>query len=117
MADDTRRLQGGLGNTDRRKLDEYFTAIREVERQIEMMERQVASNSVASPSLAKPDGIPIEFADHARLMFDLLAIALQTDTTRISTFMLAREGSNRRIAKSEFPMVITASPTIATIPL
>lgn len=95
VADDTRRLQGGLGNTDRRKLDEYFTAIREVERQIEMMERQVASNSVASPYLAKPDGIPIEFADHARLMFDLLAIALQTDTTRISTFMLAREGSNR----------------------
>ncbi len=95
VADDTRRLQGGLGNTDRRKLDEYFTAIREVERQIEMMERQVASNSVASPYLAKPDGIPIKFADHARLMFDLLAIALQTDTTRISTFMLAREGSNR----------------------
>src|SRR6478672_3339150 len=95
VADDTRRLQGGLGTTDRRKLDEYFTAVREVERQVEMMERQIASNSVAAPSLAKPDGIPIEFADHARLMFDLLAIALQTDTTRISTFMLAREGSNR----------------------
>src|SRR3954463_13806035 len=95
VSDDTRRLQGGLGATDRRKLDEYFTAVREVERQVEMMERQIASNSVAAPSLAKPDGIPIEFADHARLMFDLLAIALQTDTTRISTFMLAREGSTR----------------------
>jgi hypothetical protein len=95
VADDTRRLQGGLGATDRRKLDEYFTAVREVERQVEMMERQIASKSVAAPSLAKPDGIPIEFADHARLMFDLLAIALQTDTTRISTFMLAREGSTR----------------------
>lgn len=95
VADDTRRLQGGLGATDKRKLDEYFTAVREVERQVEMMEKQIATNSVAAPSLAKPDGIPIEFADHARLMFDLLTIALQTDTTRISTFMLAREGSNR----------------------
>lgn len=95
VADDTRRLQSGLGNTDKRKLDEYFTAVREVERQVEMMERQIADNSVAAPSLAKPDGIPIEFAEHARIMFDLLTIALQTDTTRVSTFMLAREGSNR----------------------
>jgi hypothetical protein len=76
-------------------LDEYLTAVREVERQVEVMEQQTASKSIAVPSLGKPDGIPIEFADHARLMFDLLAIALQTDTTRISTFMLAREGSNR----------------------
>lgn len=95
VADDTRRLQRGLGSTDRRKLDEYFTAVREVERQVEMMERQIVGDSVAAPSLAKPDGIPIEFADHAKIMFDLLAIALQTDTTRVSTFMLAREGSNR----------------------
>ena len=95
VADDTRRLQGGLGPTDRRKLDEYCTSVREVERQVEMMERQIADKSVALPSMAKPDGIPIEFGDHARLMFDLLTVAFQTDTTRISTFMLAREGSNR----------------------
>ncbi len=95
VADDTRRLEGDLGRTDKRKLEEYFTAIREVERQVEMMERQLAGNSIAAPSIAKPDGVPIEFADHARLMFDLLALALQTDTTRISTFMLAREGSTR----------------------
>jgi hypothetical protein len=95
VADDSRRLQGGLGSNDRRKLDEYFTAVREVERQVEMMEQQIASNSAATPSLAKPDGIPIEFAAHAKLMFDLLTIALQTDTTRVSTFMMAREGSNR----------------------
>jgi hypothetical protein len=95
VADQTRRLQSDLGQTDRRKLDEYFTSIRELERQIEMMERQIASNSVALPSIEKPSGIPLEFAEHAGLMFDLLAIALQTDTTRIATFMLAREGSNR----------------------
>ncbi|HLH03300.1 MAG TPA: DUF1552 domain-containing protein [Bryobacteraceae bacterium] len=95
VADDTRRLETGLGPTDRRKLDEYLTSVREVERQIEMMERQIATNSVAVPSIEKPSGIPIEFAEHAGLMFNLLAIALQTDTTRISTFMLAREASNR----------------------
>jgi hypothetical protein len=53
--------------------------------------------------MAKPDGVPIEFAAHARLMFDLLAIALQTDTTRISTFMLAREGSNRSYREIGIP--------------
>ena len=103
VADDTRRLQVGLGQNDRRKLDEYFTAVREVERQVEMMEKQIATNSVALPSIAKPDGIPIGFAEHARLMFDLLAIALQTDTTRISTFMLAREGSNRSYREIGIP--------------
>ena len=103
VADDTRRLQVGLGKTDRRKLDEYFTAVREVERQVEMMERQIETNSIALPSMAKPDGIPIEFAPHARLMFDLLAIALQTDTTRVATFMLAREGSNRSYREIGIP--------------
>ncbi len=103
VADDTRRLQVGLGQTDRRKLDEYFTAVREVERQVEMMEKQIADNAVALPSMAKPDGIPIEFATHARLMFDLLTIALQTDTTRVSTFMLAREGSNRSYREIGIP--------------
>jgi hypothetical protein len=103
VADDTRRLQGEVGVSDKRKLDEYFTAIREVERQIEVMESQIASNSVALPTVTKPDGVPIEFAEHARLMFDLLAIALQTDTTRIATFMLAREGSNRSYREIGIP--------------
>ena len=71
VADDTRRLQGGLGSTDRRKLDEYLTAVREVERQVEMMEKQTAAKSRSPrPRIAKPDGIPLDFADHARLMFD-----------------------------------------------
>lgn len=95
VADDTRRLQGDLGPTDRRKLDEYLSAIREVERQIEMTEKRNKETGVVVPSMAEPDGIPLEFAPHARLMFDLLTIALQTDTTRVATFMLAREGSNR----------------------
>src|SRR5205823_4933213 len=78
-----------------RKLDEYLTAIRQVERQVQMAEQQARTNTAAIPTMARPDGIPVEFADHAQLMFDLMALALQTDITRISTFMLAREGSNR----------------------
>lgn len=95
VSDDTKRLEGGLGATDRRKLDEYLTAIREVERQVQMAEKQAAENTLATPSIAKPEGIPLEFAEHAQLMFNLMALALQTDITRIGTFMLAREGSNR----------------------
>ncbi|HVT94420.1 MAG TPA: DUF1552 domain-containing protein [Bryobacteraceae bacterium] len=95
VADDTRKLASDLGPTDKRKLDEYLSAIREVERQIEVTEKQNAEKGVVMPSMAEPEGIPLEFSTHARLMFDLLTIALQTDTTRVATFMLAREGSNR----------------------
>jgi hypothetical protein len=95
VCDDTKKLEAGLGSTDRRKLDEYLTAIRQVERQVQMAEQQARTNTAAIPTMARPDGIPVEFADHAQLMFNLMALALQTDITRISTFMLAREGSNR----------------------
>jgi hypothetical protein len=95
VSDDTRSLQRGLGTTDRRKLDEYLTAVREVERQVQMADKQAAENRVVLPTIEKPDGIPLEFGEHAQLMFNLTAIALQTDTTRIATMMMAREGSNR----------------------
>jgi hypothetical protein len=95
VCEDTKRLESGLGSTDRRKLDEYLTAVREVERQVQMAEKQAAENRFAVPTMAKPDGIPLEFSEHAQLMFNLMALALQTDVTRISTFMMAREGSNR----------------------
>jgi hypothetical protein len=89
---DARRLEGDLGPTDRRKLDEYFTSVREIERRIEVAE---ANNKNVAPAMEKPDGIPVDYADHARLMFDLQAIAFQTDLTRVTTFMMGREGSNR----------------------
>jgi hypothetical protein len=95
VSDDTRSLQRQLGSSDRRKLDEYLTAVREVERQVQMADKQAAENKFAVPSIAKPDGIPLDYGEHAQLMFTLMAIALQTDITRISTFMMAREGSNR----------------------
>ncbi len=103
VSDDTKRLESGLGSTDRRKLDEYLTSVREVERQVQMAEKQAAENTLAVPAMAKPDGIPLEFAEHAQLMFNLLTLALQSDITRISTFMLAREGSNRTYREINVP--------------
>ncbi len=95
VSDDTKSLERNLGSTDRRKLDEYLSSVREVERQVQMGEKQALENKIPAPDMPKPDGIPLEFGEHATLMFNLMAIALQSDITRISTFMMAREGSNR----------------------
>jgi hypothetical protein len=92
VLDDARRLADRLGQTDRRKLDEYLVSVRELEQRIERAEAEAAERL---PKLAKPDGIPREYRDHLRLMGDLLALAFQGDLTRIATFMLANEGSNR----------------------
>ena len=92
VLDDTRRLTGQLGPADRRKMDEYLSAVREIERRIEMVEKD---DRQFVPPIDKPDVIPAAFHEYAHLMFDLLLIAFQTDLTRISTFMLGREGSTR----------------------
>jgi hypothetical protein len=92
VREDTQRLEGKLGPTDRRKMDEYLTAVREIETRIQKAEQQKTD---FAPPMGRPDGIPIDFADHSRIMFDLLAIAFQADLTRIATFMLGREGSTR----------------------
>jgi hypothetical protein len=92
VLDDTQKLKGDLGRTDRRKLDEYLDAVREIERRIEQAEHD---HTQFTPTIEKPDGVPIEFADHVRLMFDLMILAFQADLTRISTFMICREGSTR----------------------
>ena len=84
-------LQRAIGRGDRVKLDEYLTAVRDAERRITMAEK----NSRELPTVDQPLGIPTDYAEHARLMTDLLALAYQTDLTRISTFMLAREVSSR----------------------
>jgi hypothetical protein len=92
VLDDTRRLKGDLGKTDRRKLDEYLDAVREIERRIELAEHD---SQQFTPTIEKPSGVPVEFADHVRLMFDLMILAFQADLTRVSTFMMCREGSTR----------------------
>lgn len=89
--EDARQLQASLGSTDRRKLDEYLTAVRELEQRIERAEQFATT----LPDFSKPTGIPKEDEQHLRLMYDLLALAFQTDTTRIASFMVAHDGSNR----------------------
>ena len=76
----------------RRKLDEYLESVRDIERRIQMAEEQ---NSRELPVVEQPVGVPGDYAEHAKLMMDLLALAYQTDLTRVSTFMLAREVSGR----------------------
>ncbi|MDZ4797465.1 MAG: DUF1552 domain-containing protein [Bryobacteraceae bacterium] len=91
VSEDAKSLQSNLGPTDNRKLDEYLTGIREIEKRIQMSGQQ----KTPAPTMEMPDGIPADFVEHSRLMFELMALAFQTDQTRIQTFMLGREGSNR----------------------
>jgi hypothetical protein len=95
VLDDTRRLNAQLGASDRGKIDEYLTSVREIELRIQLAERDGAATPDAPPSIHKPSGVPADFAAYARLMFDLMAAAFQTRATRVSTFMLGREGSTR----------------------
>jgi hypothetical protein len=88
-----KRLQQGLGARDRARVGEYLDSIREVERRIEQAEAQAKDNQL--PDLDRPLGVPATYTDHARLMFDLQLLAYQSDVTRIITFQLARETSNR----------------------
>ena len=87
------RLGQQLGAQDRNRVDEYLQTIREVERRIQQAEASVAENPL--PDLDRPIGVPAAYAEHARLMFDLQVLALQGDITRVITFQLARETSNR----------------------
>jgi len=88
-----KRLQRGLTASDRARVAEYLDAIREVERRIQKAELDARDNPL--PDLDRPTGVPAAYADHARLMFDLQLLAYQGDITRIITFQLARETSNR----------------------
>jgi hypothetical protein len=95
VLDDSRSLAAQLGPSDRGKIDEYLTSVREIERSIQLAEDAAAAAPDVPPSIAKPIGVPADFAGYARLMFDLMAAAFQTGATRVSTFMLGHEGSTR----------------------
>lgn len=90
---DIARLKRKLGASDRARVDHYFETIREVERRIQRAESDATENPL--PDLDRPVGVPAAYADHARLMFDLQLLAFQGDVTRVITFQLARETSNR----------------------
>ncbi len=87
------RLQNQLGPGDRNRVSEYLEAVRDVERRVQRAEEAAADNR--APDLDRPLGVPPAYADHVRLMFDLQLLALQGDITRVITFQLARETSNR----------------------
>jgi hypothetical protein len=93
VQDDMARLKKDLGPADRARVGQYLEAVRDVERRIQKAEQDVAEKPL--PDLDRPVGVPAAYADHARLMFDLQVLALQGDVTRVITFQLARETSNR----------------------
>src|SRR5690606_30535731 len=97
---DASRLKTDLGPTDRRKLDEYLSSIREVERQLEKAERESIQ---IDPGMDKPYGVPPDFGEHFKLMSDMLAIAFQADLTRVATFMMTREGTSRSYREIGIP--------------
>ncbi len=92
VSERTTSLSSGLGPSDKRKLDEYLTSIREIERRIERAEQDMTG---LTPAIDKPSGIPVDYPDYINLMFDLQLVAFQTDQTRIVTMMMGREGSMR----------------------
>ncbi len=91
--EDIARLRNKLGAADRTKVSQYLDTVREVERRIQKAETEAANSTL--PALDRPAGVPADYGDHARLMFDLQVLALQGDVTRVITFQLAREVSQR----------------------
>src|SRR3954464_3907937 len=93
FSEDITRLNRNLGPGDRARVSQYLDTVREVERRIQKAEADSKDNPL--PDLERPVGVPAAYAEHARLMFDLQVLALQSDVTRVITFQLARETSNR----------------------
>lgn len=93
VSEDIARIKRELGPGDQTRVNLYLDSVREVERRIQKAESEVADNRL--PDLDRPVGVPAAYADHAKLMFDLQVLAMQADVTRVTTFQLARETSNR----------------------
>ena len=90
--EDARSMQRRLGSDDREKLDQYLVGVREIETRIEKSER---FGEVRDPGVETPVGVPSDFTEYVQLMFDMLILAFQTDSTRVATLMLSHDGSNR----------------------
>ena len=98
VSDDISRLERELGASDRSKVNEYLDTVREVERRIQKAEKLTGDNRL--PDVDRPIGVPPSYGEHARLMFDLQALALQGDVSRVITFQLAREASTRTYSEA-----------------
>ncbi|MFT5040101.1 MAG: hypothetical protein ACI8TX_001058, partial [Hyphomicrobiaceae bacterium] len=84
VLDDARRLHRSLGKTDQQKLDEYLYSVREIERRVE---HTAAAGAGAASAFQLPEATPADYAEHVRLMGDLMVLAFQADATRVCTFM------------------------------
>ena len=93
VMEDAKQLQSRLGASDQRKLDEYLYAVRDIERRIGGVDKLVGAEQ--GINFSRPAGVPAKFEDHTKLLFDLMTLAFQTDSTRVISFMYANEGSNR----------------------
>jgi hypothetical protein len=100
VLEDARRLRGDLGPTDQRKLDEYLASIRQIE---EQMKRAEQDNAEIDPGMDRPYGVPSDFAEHFRLMTDMITVAFQADLTRVVTFLVTREGTSRAYREIGIP--------------
>ncbi|QOJ17840.1 MAG: DUF1552 domain-containing protein [Phycisphaeraceae bacterium] len=94
VRDDARKLERKLGDRDRRKLEEYFDSVRAIETRVEQAER-LRDDPDAIAGFPRPTGTPRDYREHLDLMADLMVLALRLDLTRVCTFMIANEGSNR----------------------
>ncbi len=100
VARDLESLKPRLGKTDNRKMDEYLTAVREIEQRIARFGQMPP---VDAPAFGRPEEIPSDNQEHIRLMCDLLVVAFQSDITRIATFLVANAGSNKSYPHLEIP--------------
>jgi hypothetical protein len=91
VMDDAKALNTRLDGRDKQKLDQYLTSVREIEQRIAIAKTM----KVPNPDIDAPAGVPASYEEHVALMFDMLHLAFQTDSTRVATLLLAREGSNR----------------------
>jgi len=94
VLEDALALRSDLGVTDKQKLDEYLYAVRSIEQRIAEADK-LRGREPDVPDYPRPEGSPSDFAEHCELMFDLITLAFQTDSTRVATFMYTNAGSNR----------------------
>jgi len=94
VAQDAKRLSHKIGASDKHKLDEYLTSVRDIEKRIQKAEKGGAE-ATALPAYARPSGVPDAFEEYAHMMIDLQVLAMQADLTRVSSFMIGREVSGR----------------------
>lgn len=100
VMEDAKLLNKQLGRNDQLKLDEYMTGIREIERRIEKAEK---FGLPEDPGMETPAGVPASFEEHLRLMMDMIVLAFETDSTRVASFLLAHDGSNRSFKEIGVP--------------